>query len=186
MKTQHSRITQKYRPFVAEIARLFVAAGGNKSETERQARKIAGCESFKAEMLTKWQRNPEFEACLREAEDGAANVKRARPSVRGPERIAWLIEVEKKLKSRHEAAEADTEKDKALNALLKVGQDIRDEERHYEEMQQKAARRSFARFMKNAVAFIKLKHPESHPTVFPVLRDVLTNIERIQTGNFDE
>jgi hypothetical protein len=105
-----------------------------------------------------------------------------RPSVRGPERIAWLIEVETELKKRLAAGINDTEKDKALRALLQVGQDIRDEERHFEEMQQKVSRRDFSRFVRNVIAFIKLRHAASYPTLFPVFRDVLANIETIQTN----
>ena len=176
------RITEKYRPHLAEIARLYIESGRNKSATERGVRKQLGLESFKADFLRSWERNAEFAALLKEAEDGQANAQRLRPSVRGPKRIAWLIEVEAALKTRHEDGTTDDAKDKALRALLNVGAEIRAEEAHYEAQQQARARRSFERFLRNVVAHLKDKQPELFPVVAEALADVAKHLDSIMDG----
>ena len=181
-----NRITEKYRPPLAQIARIYVESGGNFSRTEREGRKLPGCGSLKAEQVKRWLANAEFAALVTEAEDGNANAKRLRPAVRGPERIAWLIEVEKTLRIRHKDTEGEEGKDKALRALLAVGADIRQEEAHLETLQQRIAQRDFARFLKNLIAWIKVRHAASHATVFPILRGALQNLEAIQSGKFEE
>jgi hypothetical protein len=186
MKTANCRITEKYRAHLAEIAGLYVESAGNKAAAERAVReRVPDCGSFKQQFLPRWMENPEFAALVKEAEDGKANALRLRPTVRGPERIAWLLGVEKELKGRLEGVEDHDAKDKALRALLNVGAEIRAEELHFESLQGKIAQRDFARFVKNLVGYVKARHAAAHMTLFPVLRDVLNNIERVQSGKFE-
>jgi len=186
MKTANARITEKYRNHLAEIAAIFVAAGGNKSAAEREVRKLPDCGSFKQEFFARWLVNAEFGAAVKEAEDGRANSLRLRPSVRGPERIAWLLEVEKKLRERHAGLEDGETKEGVLRTAINVGKDIREEEKHFEELLQKASRREFAKFVKNLVSYIKAKHADSYSTLFPIFRDALANIEQVQSGKYTE
>ena len=187
MKTPQCRITEKYREHLEQIASIYVECAGNKAAAERAiVEQIPECASFKSEFLTRWLENAEFAALVREAEDGKANAMRLRPTVRGPKRIAWLIEVETQLQGRLEAAETNEEKDKALRALLSVGAEIRSEELHFEAIQQKVAARDFARFIRNFVGYVKVRHSAAHATLFPIVRDALQNIERIQAGKFEE
>lgn len=182
MKTSNCRIKESYRARLEEIARLYVEAGGNMSAAAREVRKLPDCASFKPDFFRRWAKNPEFAAFVKESEDGRANALRLRPSVRGPQRIAWLLEVETELKSRMEGVEKDAEKDKTLRSLLAVGQDIRDEERHYEDQQQKAARRDFGKLVRNLIAYVKARHGKVFVVVAPVLKDALQNFDRIAAG----
>lgn len=190
MKGANSRIKEKYLPHLAEIAEIYVRLRGNCEGTAREARRLPDCGSVKALTISRWRTNAEFAAFVREAEDGRANQLRLRPAVRGPERIAWLIEVERQLRARLENKAGDerteSDQDKTLRAALLVGQEIRAEEDHYESMQKRVAARQFARFLKNLVEFVKRRHAAAHATVFPILRDALNHLDAIQSGQMED
>lgn len=146
---------------------------------------MAGLEAFQGEMLNRWLRTPEFAAVVKEAQAAREVQQKLRPEIRGPERIAWLCDVETALRTRHADAPHQEDRDKALKAALDVGKEIRAEEAHGKDLEVKQARKDFAAFIRNMVAYIKLKHSNAHATLFPVLRDILGNVEAIQAGKFE-
>lgn len=186
MRTVNCRINAKYRPHLAAIARIYVQSGGNAAATERAVRQISGCGSFKAEFLKRWLSKAEFAAEVREAEAGAEAMLQLRPEVRGPKRILWLKQIEDELRKRYDGQDEEAAKDKTLGVLLKVGQDLRDEEKHVEDLAQKAARRQTSALVRNMVQFVKVRHAAAFASVAPVLRDIFTNLDAIQSGKFDQ
>ena len=149
------RIAAKYKPYVAEIARLYVEADHNASATERVVRAKLGLEKFQSGYLVKWLQVPEFAAMVRAEEERQAAETVASPFVRGPKKVAWLAEVEQCMREAYDAADAEGGKQELLNAVHRVASEIRDEERFVEDLRVRRARRSFGRFLRNLLALAR-------------------------------
>jgi len=172
------RISAKYRVHVDAIAEIFVDEADNRSRTVTRVRSELGLTSVTSNMLRRWLDTEEFRAAVALAREIHADEKRVKPSVRGPEKIAWLLTVEKRLKDVHEEAEGKERKD-ILNAILKVGAEIRAEESHFEDMKTAKKRREFGLFLRRLVQYVARSHESVYPVVAPVLKDALRNIGRI-------
>jgi len=172
------RISAKYRPHVDAIAEIFVDEAENQVRTANRVGLELGFKSFRADTLRRWLETEEFRAAVALAREIHADEKRVKPSVRGPEKIAWLLTVERRLKEAHDEAEGKDRKD-VLNAILKVGAEIRAEESHFEDMKTAKKRREFALFLRRLVQYVARSHESVYPVVGPVLKDALRNIKRI-------
>ena len=187
------RITEKYRPHLAEIARLYIESGRNKSATERAARKQLGLESFKADCLRGWERNAEFAALMQVEAERQKQADKIVPEVRGLEKVAFYLDVESALKEQYEETrtggkQGDPAPEKAATILAVIHRnsaEIRAEEKHLEDIRSARARNDFGRFMRNMIAWVKVRHSKSHATVFPILRDVLNHLDQVVAGKFD-
>jgi len=183
-----NRIAERYRPHLQEIARLYVELGANKAGATRAARKIAGCEKLSEETLRAWMKKPEFVALVQVEEERAKSFQRTAPELRGLDKIAFYLDVDRTLREQFDgASEGDDEK--AAHAVLAVihrnSAEIRAEERHFEDMKQKQAQRDFGTFLRNVIRYVKVRHGAAHATLYPVLRDVLNNLALIQSGRFE-
>lgn len=182
---RNRRINSRYHAHLPEIARLYVECAGNQAATERAVReRIAALPSFKASMLPSWLRNPEFAALVEEAQAGRDMQTTMRPTLRGKDRIAWLLTVDEALRKRHAGSEDEKAADTALAAILKVGADIRAEEQHLESLEQKRAQRDLKSFVSGMVRFIRERHAQQFGIIEPALRDVLQNLSGIMAGKW--
>lgn len=176
------RITKKYLPFIYDIAKIFVEEGKNRTSAEIRIRAELGLERFGANAFNRWREIPEFASALASAEETFANSETQRPELRGPARIAWLVKQETKLKDLLEGADLEKkEKLKVLDAVRAIGEDIRKEELHLEEIKNKRARKSFRRFLKNLRNFA-VERKKDTSAIIEFLKDGYSKIDKLMDG----
>lgn len=187
------RISAKYREHLADVAALFVKHHGNKAATARAVRKLPGCGGFRPDYLRVWVNDPEFAALVKTEEERQAQSAEIAPDVRGPEKLAWLVAVEQKLREQFEAARTggrngDPDEKLAreiLSVIHKHGAEVRAEEKHLADQAESRAKREFKAFLRNVMRYVKAKHAKTHLVVYPVLEDALQHLDAIVAGRID-
>ena len=177
------RVAARFRPHLGEMARLYVAEG---------KRVTAACERIRRELgqgvtpatLAAWAAGSvEFDAHVREAEVNAAEAAKTQPSLRSPRDLTWLQAVQVRLRDKHDAGElSDKERDTTLKAILSVQQEIRAEEAHIESLHERASRRSFARFLRALIAWLRDRYPQQMPGLAEPLREAAKHLDQVVTG----
>jgi len=177
------RISEKYRRRLADIARICAACGGNRSAAERRVRAELGLASFKADYLRAWEANAEWQAAVEEAGIAAAESEVAAPEKRSPRDLAWLQRMLDEMKQLADDDTADEKaRDKARKAALDLLEEIRAGEKHIADLKDRAAKRDFARFLRNLMLWIKANHPRQADVVTPVFRGALRSLGAIVDG----
>lgn len=153
-------ISGKYVDHLEHIARIFLDCRENSFEAaKRVAEQIPGLKAIQANRFYRWVGNVQWEDALAKARDEVAFENEFRPQVRGRSFLRWARETLKGLKTQHEeAVEAIAQGDKkaaekqALEArIVKLNEAIRAEEKHQEDLADRAARRDMRTFARNAI-----------------------------------
>ncbi|HUU96995.1 MAG TPA: hypothetical protein VM487_14745 [Phycisphaerae bacterium] len=156
-------ISQKYRKYLPEIARIFVESGMNMAETVRRvAAQLPALSKFRWEHFARWKGNREWESAVQQAQSEAALRTVFSPQVRGQQFIAWAKEtlehlegIYKDLKEEKgcEKSEKGGEKEKRdlEGRIQTLHTNLRAEERHLDDLEQRRAQRNMRQFAANVL-----------------------------------
>lgn len=176
------RISDKYRPYLRDFAQIYVETGEVAAEAGRRVVDKLKLTSVRGETFRRWLEDPEFMAHVRTERERQANEARTEPAVRGPDKLAWLCAVDAKLRELHEGEENAKEKLIVLKAVHSNGAEIRAEERHYEDLKDRAARRDFAEFLRNFIRWLKRDYASAFKIMQPIIGKALKNLDQIVAG----
>ncbi|HUU68064.1 MAG TPA: hypothetical protein VM186_00955 [Planctomycetota bacterium] len=154
-KKRPRRVGQQYRAHLEHIARIYVECNERPTEAAaRVAAEIPLLKSCKSNYFGRWKGNTEWAVALRDAKASAAFDSEFKPTIRGRKFLQWARETAKRLAGEHETAVSD---EKRLDIqciegrIVKLNEAIRAEEKHQDELQDKAVRRDMRTFAKNFV-----------------------------------
>ncbi|HRU07553.1 MAG TPA: hypothetical protein P5137_17455 [Candidatus Brocadiia bacterium] len=186
-KSLNCRVSAKYRGMLGDMAALFVEEGESVAPAARRIREELEATLDEA-TLARWAaRCAEFKAAVAAARVDAANAKRSDPVVRGSRDIAWLQETLAALQKRHkEGGDPDGDRAKFLRQILEIEDEIRAQERHLADLADRAARRDFARFVRNLVEWAKVNHPRQADVIVSFLRAAMKSLGSIVAGKTAE
>lgn len=172
------RISTRYLVHLTDIASILVECSDNVEMTCRRAKEELGVSLIPA-TLSRWiERSPEFQSAAQSARVVAANRKQAQPEIRAPQSIADLQGLRQSMRDQYD----DDTSPKTLKLVLDLDAAIRAEERHIEDLRERAARRSFAGFLKKLMAYLRERFPEQMPALAMPLRDAAKNLDRVIAG----
>lgn len=176
------RVAARLRPMLAEMARIYVAEGKRVTAAVERIRRELG-QGVTANTLSAWAAGSvEFDAHVREAEVAAAEAQKTQPCLRSPRDLTWLQAVQANLKDGLDGELTDKERDSKIKTILAVQQEIRAEERHIEELRERSARRSFGRFLRALIAWLRDRYPQQMPGLAEPLRDAAKHLDQVVTG----
>ncbi len=181
-RKRNRRISEKYRVYLADLARIYVEASEAPGKAATLTHEQLGLAPVNAKSFRRWIEDPEFAAFVKTERERQANEARTEPAVRGPQNIAWLCKVGIKLREMYDHPDDEKDRVAILKAIHGNNAEIRAEERHYEELKTAAARRDFATFLRNLVKWVKLNYSTTYKIVFPILRDALKRLDQIMAG----
>ena len=149
-------ISQKYRKYLAEIARIFVESGMNMAETVRRVTvQLPALSKFRWEHFARWKGNKEWEAAVQQAQSEAALLTTYSPQVRGQQFIAWAKDTLEHLEEGYKnlKAEEGGEKEKRdlEGRIQTLHTNLRAEERHLDDLEQRRAQRNMRQFVANVL-----------------------------------
>jgi len=160
------RLNRAYRPHAEQIARIYLECGESALQTvERVHAEIPVLASMSPNAFFRWRGNTEWESALKAAKLDVAFENDFKPRVRGQKFLRWARDAAKRLAGEHEQIVKDSENapDRKLRAaagfavgpiegrIVKLNEAIRAEEKHQDELQDKAVRRDMRTFAKNFV-----------------------------------
>jgi len=157
-------IGRGYQQHLEHLARIYVECAGNTAEAaERVRAEIPELATFRHNYFARWKNNAEWKAVLKAAQDDQAFESEFKPRVRGRGFLRWAREAAKRLAGEHEQivneAENDPDPNRRIAAsasvgpiegrIVKLNEAIRAEERHQDDLQDRAARRDMRTFARN-------------------------------------
>ena len=176
----YNRLDAYWRPHLATLADLVVAAGENKAAAVRRINDRFGLPktlanghrvgAFTAGKLARWLASPEFAAHVQEAKRRAAEGEADAPATRSARFRQFAKAVAERCEREHAEAEkaladADAKSQEAIQAraamnalegkIVGLRKAERDEEKHAEDLARRRAERDMKTFVRNLLALVK-------------------------------
>jgi len=154
-KKRPRRVGRQYRVHLEHIARIYVECNERPVEAaSRVGAEIPLLKSCKSNYFSRWKGNTEWEVALREAKASAAFDSEFKPTIRGRKFLQWAREAAKRLAGEHETAVSEENRQEIQffeARIVKLNEAIRAEEKHQDDLQDRAVRRDMRAFAKNFV-----------------------------------